>query len=169
MAAESEPETSATAPPLPPSMAPPPPPPESTTLEASRSILHTKLRAYELKRRTAYTSKLSSSSLYWRAFRSLLHDSLVETSKADILLKGWCHLTEQYASGMVSLSEFCVERNGTVVTDEKRKKKMLEEIEAEKGDRWGDEKCASMVCVYSICYNVQYLYYEVFTFYGKSN
>jgi hypothetical protein len=102
------------------------------------------LRAYELKRRTAYESKLSSSSLYWRAFRSLLHDSLVETSKADVLLKGWCHVTEQYGRGMKSLSEFCVEKNGVVVLDEKRKKKMVEEM-GEKGGGWGDEKCAGMV------------------------
>ena len=54
-------------------------------------------------------------------------------------------MTEQYARGMTSLSEFCVEKNGTVVTDEKRKKKMLEESEAEKGAGWGEEKCASMV------------------------
>lgn len=44
---------------------------------------------------------------------------------------------------MKSLSEFCVEKNGVVVLDEKRKKKMMEE--AEMGARWGDEKCAGMV------------------------
>ena len=64
-------------------------------------------------------------------------------SKADLLLKGWCHVTQQYGKGMKSLSEFCVEKNGVVVLDEKRKKKMMEE--AEMGARWGDEKCAGMV------------------------
>jgi hypothetical protein len=54
----------------------------------------------------------------------------VENNKAMLILKGWCSLTEQYGKGMRSLSEFCVEKNGHVVTDEKRKKKMLEEREA---------------------------------------
>jgi len=61
-----------------------------------------------------------------------------------LLLKGWCHVTEQYGRGMKSLSEFCVEKNGVVVTDEKRKKKMLEESEGSGG--WGNnEKGAGMV------------------------
>ena len=59
------------------------------------------------------------------------------------MLKGWCHVTEQYGRGMKSLSEFCVEKNGAVVTDEKRKKKMMEDNEGSGG--WGNEKGAGMV------------------------
>lgn len=44
---------------------------------------------------------------------------------------------------MKSLSEFCVEKNGAVVTDEKRKKKMMEDNEGSGG--WGNEKGAGMV------------------------
>ncbi|KAL7485929.1 hypothetical protein ACHAW6_011560 [Cyclotella cf. meneghiniana] len=135
-------------PPPPPTSPPPPPPPPPTN---NRTVLHTALRAYELKRRTAYSSKLSSSSLYWRAFRTLLHDALDETSKAEFLLKGWTNVTEMYGKGMRSLSEFCIEKNGTVVTDEKRRRRMIEENAAaaaaakDAGSSVGDEKCGAMV------------------------
>lgn len=57
--------------------------------------------------------------------------------------------------GMKSLSEFCVEKNGAVVTDEKRKKKMMEENEGSGG--WGNEKGAGMV---SYC-NLYLLFHPV--------
>jgi hypothetical protein len=46
---------------------------------------------------------------------------------------------------MKSLSEFCVEKTGVVVLDEKRKKKMVEEMGEKSSGEWGDEKCAGMV------------------------
>ena len=64
---------------------------QKDVLMANRLATHSKLRAYEAKRRLAYESKLQSSSLYWHAFRTLMHDSLLETQKADILIKGWTY------------------------------------------------------------------------------
>lgn len=111
----------------------PPPPPSSvanmdaqTKLQQQRSAAHSKMRAYESKRRSAYSSKMQSSSLYWRAFRFLMHDSLVETQKADILVRGWTHTNEAYGASMQSVGGWCIDEKGTPITDAKKKKKWLE-------------------------------------------
>jgi len=99
-------------------------------MHQKRSATHSKLRAYEAKRRSAYESKLQSSSLYWRAFRTLMHDSLLETQKADALLRGWTHASESYESSMRSVGEWCIDEKGVPVTDAKKKKKMLDSNDA---------------------------------------
>ena len=99
-------------------------------MHQKRSATHVKLRAYEAKRRSAYESKLQSSSLYWRAFRTLMHDSLLETQKADALLRGWTHASQTYESSMRSVGEWCIDEKGVPVTDAKKKKKMLDAQEA---------------------------------------
>jgi hypothetical protein len=99
-------------------------------MHQKRSATHSKLRAYEAKRRSAYESKLQSSSLYWRAFRTLMHDSLLETQKADALLRGWTHASETYEISMRSVGEWCIDEKGVPVTDAKKKKKMLDAQEA---------------------------------------
>ena len=74
-----------------------PPPPaaapagndDALRLRRRRAATHDKLRAYEAKRRAAYESKLQSSALYWHAFRTLMHDSVLESRKADLLVRGW--------------------------------------------------------------------------------
>ena len=48
---------------------------------AERSAQFLELRSYEAKRRTIYTSKHKSTSLYWRAFRSLLVKAYQETER----------------------------------------------------------------------------------------
>mmetsp|Transcript_7277 Transcript_7277/g.11461 ORF Transcript_7277/g.11461 Transcript_7277/m.11461 type:complete len:568 (-) Transcript_7277:66-1769(-) len=131
-------------------------------MRQKRSETHSKLRAYEAKRRTAYESKLQSSSLYWRAFRTLMHDSLLETQKADALLRGWTHASEVYEMNMRSVGEWCIDEKGVPVTDAKKKKKIFDAQEASAavgGIGGGDgaktflaaagytteEKCGSMV------------------------
>lgn len=99
-------------------------------MHQKRSETHSKLRAYEAKRRTAYESKLQSSSLYWRAFRTLMHDSLLETQKADALLRGWTHASEVYEMNMRSVGEWCIDEKGVPVTDAKKKKKIFDAQEA---------------------------------------
>lgn len=101
-------------------------------LQQLRSANHSKLRAYEAKRRSAYAAKLQSSSLYWRAFRTLMNDSVLETQKAEILMKGWTHASEAYCTSMKSVGEWCIDEKGVPVTDAKKKKKMLEAQEKEK-------------------------------------
>ena len=93
------------------------------------SVTHFKLRAYEAKRRMAYESKLQSSSLYWHAFRTLMHDSLLETEKAFSLLRGWTHASEAYGESMVSVGEWCVDEKGAPITDVRKKKKHFEASE----------------------------------------
>lgn len=96
-----------------------------------RAATHARLRAYESKRRMAYESKLQSSSLYWHAFRSLMHDSLLETQKADILVRGWTRAAESYGASMASIGEWCIdEKEGAPIVDESKKKKFLERAKA---------------------------------------
>jgi hypothetical protein len=126
-------------------------------MHQKRSVNHAKLRAYEAKRRSAYESKLESSSLYWRAFRTLMHDSLLETQKADALLRAWTHASETYETSMRSIGEWCIDEKGAPVTDTKKKKKLLDAQEASTGGLDGaktslaaagfsqEEKCGSMV------------------------
>jgi len=95
-------------------------------LHQRRKTIHSKLRAYEAKRRAAYESKLQSSSLYWHAFRTLMHDSLLETQKADILARGWTHSSKAYAASMMSVGEWCIDEKGVPVTEFKKKKKLFE-------------------------------------------
>lgn len=99
---------------------------QNDEIHQQRLDTHTKLRAYEAKRRMAYESKLQSSSLYWHAFRTLMHDSLLETQKVDILLQGWTHASQIYAASMLSVGEWCIDEKGTPVTDPKKKKKLIE-------------------------------------------
>jgi hypothetical protein len=91
-----------------------------------RMNTHAKLRSYEAKRRMAYESKLQSSSLYWRAFRTLMHDSLLETTRADLLVRGWTHATRAYCDMMRSVGEFCIDDRGVPIVDPRRKKKFMD-------------------------------------------
>ena len=99
---------------------------QKDVLMANRLATHSKLRAYEAKRRLAYESKLQSSSLYWHAFRTLMHDSLLETQKADILIKGWTYTAKSYGDHMTSVGEWCIDEKGVPVVDVKKKKKLFE-------------------------------------------
>jgi hypothetical protein len=88
-----------------------------------------KLRAYEAKRRMAYESKLHSSSLYWHAFRTLMHDSLLETQKANILIRGWTHASKNYRDSLMSIGEWFIDEKGIPVTEIKKKKKKIEVVQ----------------------------------------
>ena len=106
---------------------------QKDVLMANRLATHSKLRAYEAKRRLAYESKLQSSSLYWHAFRTLMHDSLLETQKADILIKGWTYTAKSYGDHMTSVGEWCIDEKGVPVVDVKKKKKLFEVHDNNKG------------------------------------
>ncbi|KAL3775930.1 hypothetical protein ACHAW5_011320 [Stephanodiscus triporus] len=93
---------------------------------ARRLRTHARLRAYEAKRRLAYESKLQSSSLYWRAFRALMHDSLLETQRADLLTRGWTHASGGYRDAMTSVGEWCIDERGTPIVDPRKKKRFLD-------------------------------------------
>ncbi|KAL7530908.1 hypothetical protein ACHAWF_003558, partial [Thalassiosira exigua] len=96
---------------------------------------HARLRSYESKRRTAYESKLQSSSLYWRAFRTLVRDGLLEARRADAWAKGWTKAAEGYSVAMRSVGEWCIDEKGAPIVDPKKKRRHLEQRErAHSGD-----------------------------------
>ena len=110
---------------------------------------HDKLRAYEAKRRGAYESKLMSSSLYWQAFRTLMHDSLLETQKAESLLRGWTHASETYGAAMRCVGAFSVDERGAPVTDERKRKKILDALYTTHGGSDGSSRARSdaLLCI----------------------
>ncbi len=111
-----------------------------------RSATHAKLCAYEAKRRAAYEAKLQSSFLYWHAFRTLMHDSLLETQKAYLLVRGWNHASKTYGDSMASIKVWCIdEKEGAPIIDEKRKKKVLERSSLATADYYREEQCGSII------------------------
>ena len=111
-----------------------------------RSATHAKLCAYEAKRRAAYESKLQSSFLYWHAFRTLMHDSLLETQKAYLLVRGWNHASKIYGDSMASMKVWCIdEKEGVPIIDDKRKKKVLERSSLATADYYREEQCGSII------------------------
>lgn len=100
----------------------PPPEPKSHT---ERLQAHHKLRCYESRRRKAYGSKLSSSSLYWRSFRELIRDSLRETIRAERIVYAHIRAQENYSDHMRAVFEDVLDDDFNPVQDEKQKKKLL--------------------------------------------
>mmetsp|Transcript_4887 Transcript_4887/g.6907 ORF Transcript_4887/g.6907 Transcript_4887/m.6907 type:complete len:695 (+) Transcript_4887:142-2226(+) len=94
----------------------------------SRSETHGKLRAYEARRRSAYSSKLESSSLYWRSFRDLLHASVHETARAERLVLGSVKVNQTYAQAMqATYEDIFLDDRGNPVTDSRKQKRLQEQ------------------------------------------
>eukprot|EP00591_Stephanopyxis_turris_P007175 CAMPEP_0195531972 /NCGR_PEP_ID=MMETSP0794_2-20130614/36826_1 /TAXON_ID=515487 /ORGANISM="Stephanopyxis turris, Strain CCMP 815" /LENGTH=738 /DNA_ID=CAMNT_0040663977 /DNA_START=136 /DNA_END=2352 /DNA_ORIENTATION=- len=91
----------------------------------SRTHAHHKLRSYEANRRNAYGTKLTSSSLYWRSFRSLIHASLEETKRAENIIRAGAVADANYAQHMQAAFEDLLEEDGRPILDAKKKKKIL--------------------------------------------
>ena len=102
-----------------------------------RASSHYRLRAYEAKRRAAYGTKLTSSSLYWRSFRDLLHSSLEETERAEVLVKGSANAIEAFAGAMKAAGGDALDDDGRPVTDPKKLKKLQEKRERRRAERVG--------------------------------
>ena len=66
---------------------------------------HLKLRCYESRRRKAYRSKLSSSTLYWRCFRELIHHSLAETKRAEQMVRAQIVANKNYSDHVKAIAE----------------------------------------------------------------
>jgi hypothetical protein len=93
----------------------------------TRELIHTKLRAYEARRRSAYAAKLESSSLYWRSFRDLLASSIHETGRAERLVLGTARANATYADAMkASYDDTLIDDRGLLVMDLKKRSKLLE-------------------------------------------
>jgi hypothetical protein len=92
----------------------------------TRQFIHSKLRAYESRRRSAFTAKLESSSLYWRSFRDLLQASIHETSRAERLVLGTARANATYADAMqASYEDTLIDDRGAMVLDQKKRNKLL--------------------------------------------
>jgi hypothetical protein len=93
----------------------------------TRELIHTKLRAYEARRRSAYAAKLESSSLYWRSFRDLLASSVHETGRAERLVLGTARANATYADAMkASYDDTLIDERGQLVLDPKKRSKLLQ-------------------------------------------
>lgn len=104
-------------------------PPIATSLpvtNASRTASLSKLRAYEAARRSAYRTKLASSSLYWRSFRELLHASIEETERAEQILKASAESNTAYAISLRAAHNDTLDEQGRPVVDPKKRKKLME-------------------------------------------
>jgi hypothetical protein len=92
----------------------------------TRQFIHSKLRAYESRRRSAYAAKLESSSLYWRSFRDLLSASVHETGRAERLVLGTARANATYADAMqASYEDTLIDDRGALVWDAKKRTKLL--------------------------------------------
>lgn len=104
-------------------------PPTATSLPVtneSRTTSLSKLRAYEAARRSAYKSKLASSSLYWRSFRELLHSSIEETERAEQIFKASAESNTAYAISLRAAHNDTLDEQGRPVVDPKKRKKLME-------------------------------------------
>lgn len=105
----------------------PTPPTYDTIDETTRREIHAKLRAYESRRRSAYTAKLESSCLYWRSFRDLLRASVHETARAERMVLGTAMANKAYAESMhASYEDVLLDDKGVMVNDPKKQKKLLD-------------------------------------------
>ena len=109
---------------------PPPPPPSVSTTRverrvmdsAKRTALHHRLRAYEANRRNSHSTKLSSSSLYWKSFRALIHSSLEETKRAEGMVKAHIVADANYALHMKAVFFNLLNNDdGTPLLDHKKR------------------------------------------------
>ena len=69
--------------------------PQSESSDNGEDI-YEKLKEYETKRRSVYSSKLDSMSLYWKSYKDLLSASLHETGRAERLVLGTCQAHHTY-------------------------------------------------------------------------
>lgn len=80
------------------------------------------LRSYEAKRRTIYTKKLKSSSIYWRAFRDILSKSYEETERAECIVIGSVVANTAYADYLAAASQDRLDYAGKPIEEKKAKK-----------------------------------------------
>jgi hypothetical protein len=116
---------------------PPPPPPNAkrrvaTMDSAKRTALHHKLRAYEANRRVTHSTKLSSSSLYWKSFRALIHSSLEETKRSEGMIKAHVIADANYAQHMKAIFFNFLNDDGAPLLDHKKR---LQQQQQQKKDR----------------------------------
>lgn len=90
---------------------------------SDRQSLFEKLKVYETKRRSVYSSKLDSMALYWKSYKDLLSASLQETGRAERLVLGTCRAHQQYANAMQAIhDDVFLDEKGNVASEKLQKR-----------------------------------------------
>jgi hypothetical protein len=85
--------------------------------------LFEKLKEYETKRRSVYSSKWDSMSLYWKSYKDLLSASLQETGRAERLVLGTCRAHQQYSNSMQAIhDDIFLDEKGNVANEKQQKR-----------------------------------------------
>lgn len=88
-----------------------------------RQTTFNELKAYEARRRLAYTSKLDSTSLYWKSYLDLIKAALSETGRAQRLVLGTCRAHKVYGEALSAMNEdVFLDEKGNVATKNQRKR-----------------------------------------------
>jgi CRISPR/Cas system CMR subunit Cmr6 (Cas7 group RAMP superfamily) len=101
---------------------------EKTTKRSSKSSndqqnLFEKLKEYETKRRSVYSSKWDSMSLYWKSYKDLLSASLQETGRAERLVLGTCRAHQQYSNARQARhDDIFLDEKGNVANEKQQKR-----------------------------------------------
>ncbi len=91
--------------------------PDGPVSHEERSKQFHELRSYEAKRRTIYTSKMRSTSIYWRAFRDLLSRSYQETDRAENIIRSAVVANKAYAAYLRAAAEDRIDSEGKAVNE----------------------------------------------------
>eukprot|EP00536_Pseudo-nitzschia_multiseries_P006074 jgi/Psemu1/255087/estExt_Genewise1Plus.C_1250044 len=122
----------------------------ASTTKTSQQELYGKLRAYENRRRLAYSSKLGTMSLYWKSYCDLLSASLRETGRAQRIVLGTSHAYGKYAEAMRRIyDDTFLDDKGNIAKDNKQKRKKLQQLrkKASAADPNGAASSASTTAV----------------------
>ena len=96
---------------------------KKSTAANDRQTLFEKLKEYETKRRSVYSSKLDSMSLYWKSYKDLLSASLQETGRAERLVLGTCRAHQQYSNAMQAIhDDVFLDEKGNVASEKLQKR-----------------------------------------------
>lgn len=96
--------------------------PQSESSDNGEDI-YEKLKEYETKRRSVYSSKLDSMSLYWKSYKDLLSASLHETGRAERLVLGTCQAHHLYSDALKAIhDDVFLDEKGNVVNEKQQKR-----------------------------------------------
>jgi hypothetical protein len=88
-----------------------------------RKTTFNELKAYEARRRLAYSSKLDSISLYWKSYLDLIRAALSETGRAQRLVVGTCRAHQIYANAMKAMQDdVFLDEKGNIASEKLQKR-----------------------------------------------
>ena len=94
--------------------------------KTNQQELYGKLKTYETRRRLAYSSKLDTTSLYWKSYCDLLSASLRETGRAQRIVLGTSHAYAMYAEAMHRIyDDSFLDEKGNIAKDKQKRKNLL--------------------------------------------